>query len=137
MCHNELKSLAPRRAAKIAAAAASVNFDWRGGAPNFFRRRRRGRVPAGAGIRRLRGLSGSLCLLLTSQFFCETVCEDTRLLKQAMLLQARVEAGILHRMIFSLTMRDHNMMAASKFLYQNCISSIFSTSSQEFDLNKA
>jgi len=36
MCHNELKSLAPRRAAKIAAAAASVNFGWRGGAPNFF-----------------------------------------------------------------------------------------------------
>ena len=58
MCHNELKSLAPRRAAKIAAAAASVNFGWRGGAPNFFRRRRRGRVPAGFGgrIRRLRGL---------------------------------------------------------------------------------
>jgi len=41
-----------------AAAAASVNFGWRGGAPNFFRRRRRGRVPAGCGggIRRLRGL---------------------------------------------------------------------------------
>jgi len=38
MCHNELKSLAPRRAAKIAAAAASVNFGWRGGAPNFFQR---------------------------------------------------------------------------------------------------
>jgi len=58
MCHNELKSLAPRRAAKIAAAAASVNFGWRGGAPNFFRRRRRGRVSAGCGggIRRLRGL---------------------------------------------------------------------------------
>ena len=36
MCHNELKSLAPRRAAKIAAAVASVNFGWRGGAPNFF-----------------------------------------------------------------------------------------------------
>jgi len=36
MCHSELKSLAPRRAAKIAAAAASVNFGWRGGAPNFF-----------------------------------------------------------------------------------------------------
>ena len=36
MCHNELKSLAPRRAAKIAAAAASVNFGWRGGAPIFF-----------------------------------------------------------------------------------------------------
>ena len=36
MCHNKLKSLAPRRAAKIAAAAASVNFGWRGGAPNFF-----------------------------------------------------------------------------------------------------
>ena len=59
MCHNELKSLAPRRAAKIAAAAASVNFGRRGGAPNFFRRRRRGRVPAGCGggIRRLRGLA--------------------------------------------------------------------------------
>jgi len=58
MCHNELKSLALRRAAKIAAAAASVNFGWRGGAPNFFRRRQRGRVPAGCGggIRRLRGL---------------------------------------------------------------------------------
>jgi len=42
MCHNELKSLAP-------AAAASENFGWRGGAPNFFRRRRRGRVPAGCG----------------------------------------------------------------------------------------
>ena len=61
MCHNELKSLAPRRAAKIAAAAASVNFGWRGGAPNFFRWRRRGRVPAsaGGGIRRMRGLWGS------------------------------------------------------------------------------
>jgi len=35
MCHNELKSLAPRRAAKIAAAAASVNFGWRGGAEFF------------------------------------------------------------------------------------------------------
>jgi len=35
MCHNELKSLAPRRAEKIAAAAASVNFGWRGGAPIF------------------------------------------------------------------------------------------------------
>jgi len=58
MCHNELKSLALRRAAKIAAAAASVNFGWRGGVPNFFRRRRRGRVLAGCGggIRRLRGL---------------------------------------------------------------------------------
>jgi len=61
MCHNELKSLAPQRAAKIAAAAASVNFGWRGGAPIFFRRRRRGRVPAGCGggIRRLRGLWGT------------------------------------------------------------------------------
>ena len=58
MCHNELKSLAPRRAAKIAAAADSVNFGWRGGAPIFFRRRRRVRVPAGCGggIQRLRGL---------------------------------------------------------------------------------
>ena len=35
MCHNELKSLAPRRAAKIAAAAASVNFGWHGGAEFF------------------------------------------------------------------------------------------------------
>jgi len=56
MCHNELKSLAPRRTAKI--AAASVNFGWRGGAPNFFRRRRRSKVPAGCGggIRQLSGL---------------------------------------------------------------------------------
>jgi len=29
-----------RRAAKIVAAAASVNFGWCGGAPHFFRRRR-------------------------------------------------------------------------------------------------
>jgi len=36
MCHNELISLVPRHAAKIAAAAAPVNFGWRGGAPNFF-----------------------------------------------------------------------------------------------------
>jgi len=43
---------------KNAAAAALVNFGWRGGVPNFFRRRQRGRVPAGGGgrIRRLRGL---------------------------------------------------------------------------------
>ena len=55
----------PRRAAKIAAAAASVNFGWRGGAPNFFRRRRRGRVPAGGGgrIRRLRGLISGITSL--------------------------------------------------------------------------
>ena len=53
---NVLESLAPRRAAKIAAAAALVNYGWRGGAPNFFRRR--GSVPAGCGggIRRLRVL---------------------------------------------------------------------------------
>jgi len=42
---------------KNAAAAALVNFGWRGGdgVPNFFRR---GRVPAGGGgrIQRLRGL---------------------------------------------------------------------------------
>jgi len=58
MCHNELKSLATRRTAKIAAAAASVNFGWHGGVPNFFWRRRRGRVPAGCGgeIRQLSGL---------------------------------------------------------------------------------
>jgi len=55
------QSLAPQRATKIAAAAASLNFGWRGGAPNFFRRRRRCRVPAGCGggIRRLRGLVDS------------------------------------------------------------------------------
>jgi len=55
-----LESLAPRRAAKIAAAAALVNYGWRGGAPIFFRRRRRGSVPTGCGggIRRLRGLEG-------------------------------------------------------------------------------
>ena len=66
MCHNELKSLAQRRAAKIAAAPASVNFGWRGGALNFFfRRRRRGRVPAGGGgrIRRLRGLISGITSL--------------------------------------------------------------------------
>jgi len=71
MCHSELKLLAPRRAAKIAAAAASVNFGWRGGAPNFFRRRRRGRVPAGCGggIRRLRGLRYSKCPDLYRYFY--------------------------------------------------------------------
>jgi len=37
------------------AAAASVNFGWRGGAPKIFRRRQHGRVLAGGGggIRRL------------------------------------------------------------------------------------
>jgi len=36
-------SLAPRRDEKNTAAAASINFGWPGGAPNFFRRRRAAR----------------------------------------------------------------------------------------------
>jgi len=50
--------MAIRRAVKISAAAAADNFDWLGGAPSVFRRRRRRMIPAGGGvaIRRLRGL---------------------------------------------------------------------------------
>jgi len=47
VCHNWLESLAQQRATKI--AAASVDFSWRGGVPNFFRQQWRDRVPAGVG----------------------------------------------------------------------------------------
>ena len=56
----------------VNSSAASVNFGWRGGAPNFFRRRRRGRVPAGCGIRRLRGLTS--IITQADRPICKDIC---------------------------------------------------------------
>jgi hypothetical protein len=53
-----MESTRCRRTVKNSAAAALANFGWRGGAPQFFRRRRREYVSGwrGGGIRRLTGL---------------------------------------------------------------------------------